>query len=1520
MKIKLSERNELGRSSFGVGRSLLNGLCFLAASVPMFLQVTAAESVIDLEVLGTYHSGEFDESAAEIVSYDPDTQRLFVVNANSAKIDVLDASDPSNPTLIASHAFSGGVVNSVSAKNGVIAVAVENENKQAAGTVVLMDADGSIFKILPTGSLPDALAFSNDGTKVVVANEGEPNDEYTVDPEGSVTIIDLLVDGVVDPSNATVTQVSFADFNDRVESLRNKGVRITGPEGTTVAQDLEPEYVAISADNETAYVALQENNAMAIIDIVEGTLVDILPLGAKDHSRGFATLDEYVFQEADLPVLGTSTEDDTTPVLLGGMSGLWHEQSESSETELVFYAVPDRGPNGTSFKVDGVTNREFLIPDYQARAVRFKLDRPSGALSVTDQILFTRKDGVTPISGLPNIPGYDEVPLNGKSEAVDYDPYGADMEGIVINPTDGTFWTVDEYRPAIYHFAKNGTLIERYVPEGTSLLGTTAQAADFYGAETLPAEYSKRRANRGFEAVALDTDSNILYTFIQTPMYHPDSSTKDASDVIRILGIDPANGMPVAEYVYLLERNALSGHCFARVDKIGDAVYAGDGRFYILERDSSDSNDGINGHKYIFEFDLKGATNLMDTSAPALIEDKTLEQHSAADLAAQGIKPVYKMKVTNLPSIGYLPSDKPEGLTLLEDGSMALISDNDFTQGGFSDVSLGIISFPEGKNQLDASNKDDEINIANWPVSGLFMPDTIASYPFGGVDYIVTANEGDGRDYDGYGDEERVKDLTLDPDVFPNAEWLQESENLGRLKTPVTEGDIDGDGDHDRIFSFGTRSFSIFDTYGNLVFDSGDDFEKQIAMALPEYFNTSNDETGFDDRSDDKGPEPEALTLGSIDGRMYAFIGMERFGGIFVYDITNPQKVNYVTYVINRDFEADPESEAAGDLGPEGMVFIQAADSPTGKPILVVASEVSGTTTLHDLSDLIVTAPTSIVVSRGEGKEVEIQWTDSIEGEDGFVIERSEVGVDKWMEIARVSSDVSMYIDEGAKSSSIYNYRVLTLKGGLYSGPATTSEPFVSKHDAGTVFLGTFDGGSDAGEFGFFVRENGTGVFVGYDPVNKASVFNLNVEIGDNGSFGFSPQTSFLASVSGPSVSNTAEIAGTAAGGQITGSISGIGSSPIEFSGTIAEKTGDSQELAGFYQGVLSESENGVVYQIIAPDGRGFFYVADGDFADGGIGVAGSDGSVMAETSSGTVFDLMSDGDTGLISGSVRNESVFVASVIGFEEGAGGDEQLVNNSGRGMVGSGGASVIQGFVVEGTEKVKMLIRGAGPALTGQGVDGALLDPVVELYYGQTKLAENDDWSTYPNVSDALEATQSVGAFPFDSESKDANLLVYLDPGAYTVHLKGANSESGIGLLELYNATEESTDAQIVNYSSRGDVETEDGVMIMGFVIDGEIPQKVLVRAAGPSLSDVSDALVDPQISVFSGQTVVGSNDNWSDHPNDVAAAAASVGAAAFEAGSKDSALVMWLEPGAYTAIVSGVGDTTGTALVEVYEID
>ncbi|MCB0015905.1 MAG: choice-of-anchor I family protein, partial [Anaerolineales bacterium] len=169
--------------------------------------------------------------------------------------------------------------------------------------------------------------------------------------------------------------------------------------------------------------------------------------------------------------------------------------------------------------------------------------------------------------------------------------------------------------------------------------------------------------------------------------------------------------------------------------------------------------------------------------------------------------------------------------------------------------SFGLKDHSQPENALDVSNRDDAINITTWPVYGMYQPDAIAAFTIRGQQYLITANEGDARDYDGYSEEERVKDLELDPTAFPDADTLQEDENLGRLTVTTAQGDLDGDGDFDAIWSFGARSFSIWSRQGNLVYDSGNALEQITAATLPDQFNSTNDENdSFDNRSDDKGP------------------------------------------------------------------------------------------------------------------------------------------------------------------------------------------------------------------------------------------------------------------------------------------------------------------------------------------------------------------------------------------------------------------------------------------------------------------------------------------------------------------------------------------------------------------------------------------------------------------------------------------------------------------------------------------
>ncbi len=539
------------------------GLFSLAACVALPVSGASPHS-ISITPVGSVAAGSFLTSAAEIAAHDPATQRLFVVNAQAAQIDVISIANPAVPTIIGEIDVTayGAVANSVAVRDGLIAVAVEAAVKTDAGKVVFFNSALQFISQVTVGALPDMLTFTPNGRYLLSADEGEPSADYTIDPEGTVSIIDLS-GGAVGLTQAMVRTAHFQGFNGMSrEDLFNgtspgspkPAIRVFGP-GASVAQDLEPEYITVSHDSKTAWVTLQEANALAIIDITTASVTQLAGLGIKNHSL----------------------------------------------------------------------------------------------------------------------------------------------------------------------------------------------AANGFGS------------------------SNAL----------------DASD---------RDGIPVA-------------------------------------------NAG-------------------------------------------------------------------------------------------------------------------RINIQNWPVKGLFLPDGIASIKQGSKTYLLLANEGDSRDYSGYSEETRIGSMALDPAVFPPAVAtdLKKTSNLGRLKATKAQGDTAGNSVYKEIYSFGTRSFSIRDTAGNLIWDSGNQFEQITASLKPTFFNSNHEINKFDDRSDDKGPEPESVTVGKAFGRSYAFIGLERLSGIMVYDVTNPTAPEFVQYADNRDFTQPTNTVAAGDLGPEGVLFISEDNSPNGKPLLVVANEVSGTTTVYEIS------------------------------------------------------------------------------------------------------------------------------------------------------------------------------------------------------------------------------------------------------------------------------------------------------------------------------------------------------------------------------------------------------------------------------------------------------------------------------------------------------------------------------------------------------------------------------------------
>ncbi|WP_397470867.1 choice-of-anchor I family protein [Rheinheimera sp.] len=328
---------------------------------------------------------------------------------------------------------------------------------------------------------------------------------------------------------------------------------------------------------------------------------------------------------------------------------------------------------------------------------------------------------------------------------------------------------------------------------------------------------------------------------------------------------------------------------------------------------------------------------------------------------------------------------EPEYITVSADSKKAWVSLQEANAIGILDLTdmtievkaLGLKDWSQ--YSMDYTNEDEVPSFRKLPgVYGLYQPDTIASYQWNGATFIVSANEGDSRDWDAYSEDIRAADI-IDPDEL-NKTFSTElqalydatggDDGLGRLKVTAALVDPDNDGVVEALYAYGGRSFSIWDQNINQVYDSGDDFGRISAAILGNNFNSAHTENKGDNRSDDKGGEPEAVDVGTIAGRTYAFIAQERSGDLFVYDVTNPFQAAFVSHYNNRNFDvefelddelADPcdnsegmdctEVPLAGDLGPESVKFVAASDSPNGNPLLIVGNEVSGSVTVYQVTE-----------------------------------------------------------------------------------------------------------------------------------------------------------------------------------------------------------------------------------------------------------------------------------------------------------------------------------------------------------------------------------------------------------------------------------------------------------------------------------------------------------------------------------------------------------------------------------------
>ncbi len=324
-----------------------------------------------------------------------------------------------------------------------------------------------------------------------------------------------------------------------------------------------------------------------------------------------------------------------------------------------------------------------------------------------------------------------------------------------------------------------------------------------------------------------------------------------------------------------------------------------------------------------------------------------------AELLATGVRKVYAGST--------LSQDlEPEYITSSADSQKAWVSlqennaiaEIDLVNIAVADIwSLGTKDLSIPGNGFDISDNNDEILIANWPIQAYYIPDAVANYNVNGVNYIITANEGDEKEYDNF--EERTtignSGYNLDATAYPQAEMLKKSFNAGRMRVTNANGNLDNDPmDYEQIYCLGARSFSIFnaDTKA-IVYDSGDDFEMYTSTdaSISALFNSDSEENELKGRSRAKGPEPEGVTVAQIQDRTFAFIGLERIGGVMVYDITDPNDVKFTDYKNSRSLTA-----YEGDHGPEGITYISETNSPDGKGYVIIANEISGTLSIYEVN------------------------------------------------------------------------------------------------------------------------------------------------------------------------------------------------------------------------------------------------------------------------------------------------------------------------------------------------------------------------------------------------------------------------------------------------------------------------------------------------------------------------------------------------------------------------------------------
>ncbi|MCB0561242.1 MAG: choice-of-anchor I family protein [Phaeodactylibacter sp.] len=453
------------------------------------------------------------------------------------------------------------------------------------------------------------------------------------------------------------------------------------------------------------------------------------------------------------------------------------------------------------------------------------------------------------------------------------------------------------------------------------------------------------------------------------------------------------------------------------------------------------ANEGEPNEPYTI--DPEGSVSIIDISEgvanPACTTlDFAAFNNRRAELLAQGIR-IFG------PGASVAQDLEPEYIAISDDGSTAYVICQENNAVAVVNLSLPEITalLPFGYKDwtaegltLDVSNKSGGVFFANWPVRGMYQPDAADYFTVGGKGYLITANEGHARDYKGYTEEFRVKDkeMVLDEHSFPGGQYLKDDVLLGRLRVSRASGDSDGDGRFEALYTFGGRSFSIWDAAtGAQVYDSGNALE-QITAADPVFgalFNSQNDKNDLKSRSDDKGPEPASVTVAELNGIPLAFIGLERIGGVMMYDLSQPRAPAFIQYINTRTLDS-----LGGDLSPEGLIYIAPEDSPTGFAFVLTANELSGSVAAFELATApsVSFAEANSVTAEGAGElqiELVVEKAGKLAGEASVKVvapSNARQGEDY------ILATTSVAFEAGSKDSKAIKVDILNndLKGAHY--------------------------------------------------------------------------------------------------------------------------------------------------------------------------------------------------------------------------------------------------------------------------------------------------------------------------------------------------------------------------------------------------------------------------------------------------------------------------------------------------------